>query len=116
MIDEEACSHCRVIVSVTQSGHVTCTKKIGAGSLLPESLVDLIAVSVITIGVGCPHAAGVFPPFLLTLLTNFISWLQVDFSDKSCGMYYTITILDCPRCRNGSKPSTIIKACRGIKD
>lgn len=44
-IEEEACSLCRVLVSVTQSGHVTCTKKLGAGSLLVENMVDMISVS-----------------------------------------------------------------------
>lgn len=45
MIDEESCSLCRVITSVTHTGHVTCTKKLGSGSLLAENMVDMISVS-----------------------------------------------------------------------
>ena len=44
MMDEESCSQCRVISSVTQTGHVTCTKKLGSGSLLAENMVDMITV------------------------------------------------------------------------
>lgn len=45
MMDEESCSQSRVISSVTNTGHVTCTKKLGSGSLLTENMVDMIAVS-----------------------------------------------------------------------
>ncbi|XP_067931996.1 exosome complex exonuclease RRP42-like [Watersipora subatra] len=41
-MDEETCSLCRLVISVTQAGSITCMKKIGSGSLLPESLIDMI--------------------------------------------------------------------------
>ena len=52
MMDEESCSQCRVISSVTQTGHVTCTKKLGSGSLLVENMVDMITVRNVICWIG----------------------------------------------------------------
>lgn len=42
--EEEACTLCHLVVGVTSAGHVTCSKKIGAGSLLPENVIDMTTV------------------------------------------------------------------------
>jgi len=33
------------VVGVTQEGQITCSKKLGSGSLLAENLMDMVAVS-----------------------------------------------------------------------
>ncbi|KAF6031017.1 EXOSC7 [Bugula neritina] len=44
-VEEEVCSLCRLVVSVTRTGHITSTRKVGAGSLLPESIAEMVSTS-----------------------------------------------------------------------
>lgn len=43
-LQEEACSLASLLVSVTSKGVVTCTRKVGKGSLDPESVFEMMEV------------------------------------------------------------------------
>lgn len=43
-LQEEACSLASVLVSVTSQGVVTCMRKVGKGSLDPESIFEMMEV------------------------------------------------------------------------
>lgn len=44
-LQEEACSLASLLVSVTSKGVVTCMRKVGKGSLDPESIFEMMEVS-----------------------------------------------------------------------
>lgn len=44
-LQEKACSVASLIMSVTHKGTVTCTRKVGGGSLDPESIFEMTEVS-----------------------------------------------------------------------
>lgn len=43
-LQEEACSLASLLVSVTNTGVVTCMRKVGKGSLDPESIFEMMEV------------------------------------------------------------------------
>lgn len=43
-LQEEACSLASLLVSVTSTGVVTCMRKVGKGSLDPESIFEMMEV------------------------------------------------------------------------
>lgn len=43
-LQEEACSLASLLVSVTSMGVVTCMRKVGKGSLDPESIFEMMEV------------------------------------------------------------------------
>lgn len=43
-LQEEACSLASLLVSVTSKGVVTCMRKVGKGSLDPESIFEMMEV------------------------------------------------------------------------
>lgn len=44
-LQEEACSLASLLLSVTSRGILTCMKKLGKGSLDPESIFEMMEVS-----------------------------------------------------------------------
>lgn len=44
-LQEKACSVASLIIAVTHKGTVTCTRKVGGGSLDPESIFEMTEVS-----------------------------------------------------------------------
>lgn len=44
-LQEKACSVASLIMSVTHKGTITCTRKVGGGSLDPESIFEMTEVS-----------------------------------------------------------------------
>lgn len=44
-LQEKACSVASLIMSVTHKGMVTCTRKVGGGSLDPESIFEMTEVN-----------------------------------------------------------------------
>uniref|UniRef100_A0A803SVJ7 Exoribonuclease phosphorolytic domain-containing protein n=1 Tax=Anolis carolinensis TaxID=28377 RepID=A0A803SVJ7_ANOCA len=44
-LQEEACSLASLLISVTSRGAMTCMKKVGRGSLDPESIFEMMEVS-----------------------------------------------------------------------
>ena len=44
-LQEKACSVASLIISVTHRGTVTCVRKLGGGSLDPESIFEMTEVS-----------------------------------------------------------------------
>lgn len=46
-LQEKACSVASLIMSVTHKGTVTCTRKVGGGSLDPESIFEMTEVSLV---------------------------------------------------------------------
>lgn len=56
-LQEEACSLASLLVSVTSKGVVTCTRKVGKGSLDPESVFEMMEVRLWFRG-GCRDLAG----------------------------------------------------------
>lgn len=44
-LQEEACSLASFLISVTSQGVITCMKKVGRGSLDPESIFEMMEVS-----------------------------------------------------------------------
>lgn len=44
-LQEKACSVASIIMSVTHKGMVTCTRKVGGGSLDPESIFEMTEVN-----------------------------------------------------------------------
>lgn len=44
-LQEEACSLASLLISVTNKGTLTCMKKVGRGSLDPESIFEMMEVS-----------------------------------------------------------------------
>lgn len=44
-LQEKACSVASLIISVTHKGTITCMRKVGGGSLDPESIFEMTEVS-----------------------------------------------------------------------
>lgn len=44
-LQEKACSVASLIIAVTHKGTVTCARKVGGGSLDPESIFEMTEVS-----------------------------------------------------------------------
>ncbi|MEQ2189109.1 Exosome complex component RRP42 [Goodea atripinnis] len=47
-LQEKACSVASLIISVTHKGIITCTRKVGRGSLDPESICEMTEVITLT--------------------------------------------------------------------
>ena len=61
-LQEEACSLASLLVSVTSKGVVTCMRKVGKGSLDPESIFEMLEVSVVLRWALRPGWEHLLPP------------------------------------------------------
>lgn len=61
-LQEEACSLASLLVSVTSKGVVTCVRKVGKGSLDPESIFEMLEVRLVLQWVLVPGWGRLLPP------------------------------------------------------
>lgn len=61
-LQEEACSLASLLVSVTSKGVVTCVRKVGKGSLDPESIFEMLEVRLVLKWALVPGWGRLLPP------------------------------------------------------
>lgn len=81
-LQEEACSLASLLVSVTSKGVVTCIRKVGKGSLDPESIFEMLEVSLVLKWALGPGWERLLPPApLVTWKFSPFSPLHPTFGD-----------------------------------